>query len=59
MSLIHINVQLFIHMTVEFHVFAVINATTMPEMKEARGQNNLFQNASLRRVTVALRLDNF
>ena len=31
-------------MSVEFHVFTVINATTM---KEARGRNKLFQNASL------------
>ena len=35
MCLIHIKVQSFIHTTVEFHVFAVINATLM---KEARGQ---------------------
>ena len=45
--LIHIKDQSIIHLTVEFHVFAVINATTMPPMKEARGQNKLFQNASL------------
>ena len=30
MCLIPIEVQSLIHMTVEFHVFAVINATTMP-----------------------------
>ena len=47
MCLIHIKLQSIIHMTVEFHVFSVINATTMPPMKEARGQNKLFQSASL------------
>ena len=42
MCLVHITVQSVIHMSVEFQVFAVINATT-----EARGQTKLFQNASL------------
>ena len=41
-------------MTVEFHGFTVINATTMPPMKEARGQNKLFQNASLLDVLLKL-----
>ena len=34
-------------MTIEIHVFAVINATAMQLMKEARGQNKLFRNTSL------------
>ena len=42
MCIIHIEVQSIIHMTFEFHVFAVFAL-----MKAARGQNKLFQNASL------------
>ena len=44
MCLIHIKVQSIIHMTVEFHVFKCNHNALM---KEARGQNKLFQNASL------------
>ena len=47
MCLIHIQAQSIIHMTIEFHVFGVINATTMPHRKRQGGQNKLFQNASL------------
>ena len=46
MCLIHIKVQLFIHMTVEFHVFCCHKCNHNALMKEARGQNKLFQNAS-------------
>ena len=30
MCLIHIKVQSIIHITIEFHVFGIINATLMP-----------------------------
>ena len=40
MRLIHIKVQSIIHMTVEIHVFAVKNATTMPWWKKQGGKIN-------------------
>ena len=40
MCLIHIELQSIIHMTVEFHVFTVINATTMPQCKKQGGKIN-------------------
>ena len=48
MFLIHIKVQSIIHMAVEFHVFGVTDkCNNNAIMKEARGQNKLFHNASL------------
>ena len=40
MCLIHIKLQSIIHMTVEFHVFTVINATKMPQWKKQGGKIN-------------------
>ena len=47
MCLIHIKVQSFIHMTVEISCFCCHKCNYNAIMKEARGQNKLFQNASL------------
>ena len=47
MCLIHIQLQSFIHMTVEFHVFYCQKRNHNAPMKEARGLNKLFQMASL------------
>ena len=41
--LIPIEVRSITHKTIKVKVFVIINATT----KQARGQNKLFQNASL------------
>ena len=59
MCLIHINVQSIIHMTIEFHVFAVINATIMPPWKRQGGKINFSKTHHFWCVTVALRMDNF
>ena len=40
MCLIHIKLQSIIHMTVEFHVFTVINATKKPQWKKQGGKIN-------------------
>ena len=40
MRLLHIKLQSIIHMTVEFYVFTVINATKMPQRKEQGGKIN-------------------
>ena len=51
--------QSIIHMTVEFHNFAVIKATTMPEWKKQGDKINFSKMHHFWRVTVALQLDNF
>ena len=40
MCLIHIKLQSIIHMTLDFHVFTVINATTMHHLKKQWGKIN-------------------
>ena len=40
MSLIHIKLQIIIHMTVEYHAFTVIKSTKMPQWKKQGGKLN-------------------
>ena len=53
MCLIHIKVQSFIHMTVEFHVFAVIMQPQCPN-ERGKGAKQTLKNQSEKQAIVLL-----